>query len=364
MIFNLLKPLLFALHPENIHEKILALGRVASKHPALLNGVRAIFYLEDERLQTQVGNLRFPNPIGLAAGFDKNAEAVPLLESLGFGAVEVGTVTPKGQAGNEKPRLFRLLADRAIINRMGFNNEGIGAMTHRLQRLKKNIPLGINLGKNKSTPNEEAVQDYALLLEKAYPFGDYFVLNISSPNTPGLRGLQEIENLKPLLRGLLQQRDQLAATGGKTKPLWLKLAPDLQSDELQAICQLALELRLDALVLTNTTVTRPNLTSPLSIETGGLSGKPLRALSNQRLAEAALFTQGRIPLVAVGGIFNAHDVIEKLRLGASFVQVYTSLIFEGPGLIKNLKSNLLKLMEQEGLKSLDQFPRKALKEEK
>src|SRR3989339_566194 len=203
MIYNLLKPILFSQNPEKVHERLLDLGRRVGGSPTLINAVRALFYLEDGRLKTQAGGVQFPNPIGLAAGFDKNAEIFPLLEALGFGAVEVGTVTPKGQPGNPSPRLFRLLEDRAIINRMGFNNDGIDALLHRVRGLSRNIPLGINLGKNKSTPNEEAGQDYQLLLEKAYAEGDYFVINISSPNTPGLRGLQELDSLRPLLEGLL-----------------------------------------------------------------------------------------------------------------------------------------------------------------
>jgi len=362
ILYNLLKPLIYSMDPETAHERILSLGRRASKHPALLNALRAMFYLEDDHLKTQVGDLTFPNPIGLAAGFDKNAEIVPLFEALGFGAVEVGTVTPKGQPGNDHPRLFRLLEDRAIINRMGFNNEGIDAMLHRLQGLSKNIPLGVNLGKNKSTPNEEALSDYLCLLEKAYPWGDYFVINISSPNTPGLRGLQELDSLTPLLEGLLEKRNELAEASGQRKQIWLKLAPDLDSSELEKICQLALQLKLDALVLTNTTISRPKLKSKHALESGGLSGKPLRDLSNKRLKEAVEFTKGEIPLIGVGGIFNAKDVAEKLKLGASLVQVYSGLIFEGPGLIQRLKKDLLKEMASLEVKSLAQLQQHRLEE--
>ncbi len=362
MIYPLLKPLLFRADPEKAHERMMSLGRKLSKHPSLLNAVRALFYLEDERLRVQVGGLSFPNPIGLAAGFDKNAEAIPLFEALGFGSVEVGTVTPRGQRGNEKPRLFRLLEDKAIINRMGFNNDGVNAMAHRISGISKNIVLGINIGKNKTTPNEDALSDYQICLREAYAHGDYFTINISSPNTPGLRGLQELESLTPLLEGLLETREELSKTHGP-KPLWLKLAPDLSSEELEKICGLSLKLKLDALVLTNTTLARPDhLVNGHKVEAGGLSGKPVRELSNEKLKEAAKFTGGKISLVGVGGVFHAKDVVEKLTLGASLVQIYSGLIYEGPGLIKEIKEGLLKYIMEQDFKRLDQISAKELQE--
>ena len=360
MIYPLLKPLLFKSDPEHAHEKIMGLGRKLSKSPALLNALRALYYLEDEKLRVQIGDLSFPNPIGLAAGFDKNAEAIPLFEALGFGSVEVGTVTPKGQMGNDKPRLFRLLEDKAIINRMGFNNDGVKAMSHRVSEVSKNIVLGINIGKNKTTPNEDALSDYQICLNEAYGQGDYFTINISSPNTPGLRGLQELESLTPLLEGLLETREKLAKEHGK-KQLWLKLAPDLSTEELEKICGLSMQLKLDALVLTNTTLARPdNLKNQNKGEMGGLSGKPVRALSNQKLKEASQFTGGKIPLIGVGGIFHAKDVVEKLTLGASMVQIYSGLIYEGPGLIKEIKKGLISVIQESGGKRLDQILPKEL----
>lgn len=346
-MFHSLKPLLYQLEPEWVHEATLDVARAVGSSRRLERLVEILFDFEDQRLTVEMGPLSFPNPVGLAAGFDKNGVALSLLYALGFGAVEVGTLTPRPQPGNPQPRLFRLVEDQAIINRMGFNNHGVEAFVAQVRGRKFDRPLGVNLGKNKGTPNDQAAQDYCIGLEKAYEVADYFTINISSPNTVGLRDLQSEESLVPLLKALLEQRQKLANRSGKKKPLWLKIAPDLNRESLTVVCQIALELKLDALVLTNTTLERPGLKSLNGTQAGGLSGQPLASLSNQALDFAFGVTGGKLPLVGVGGIFSAQDAWTKLELGASLVQVYTGLIFEGPGLVRKIKQGLVERLNQQ-----------------
>jgi len=264
----------------------------------------------------------FPNPLGLAAGFDKNATAIPGLSALGFGFVEVGTLTPKPQAGNPKPRLFRLRRHEALINRMGFNNRGAEYAARTLEkRTSRPLPIGINLGKNKWTELENAAEDYALAAKTLAPFADYLAVNLSSPNTPGLRSLQSPKTLEALLLHLQKQ--------GLQKPLLVKLAPDLPKEELQEICEVALSCAVDGIIATNTTLRR-DIEEPLASQAGGLSGKPLRALSSECIRHIHRTTQGRIPIVGVGGIFSAEDAYEKIKAGASLVQLYSGLIYGGP----------------------------------
>ncbi|MDT8448195.1 MAG: quinone-dependent dihydroorotate dehydrogenase [bacterium] len=350
-LYPLVRPLLYNFSPEWVHDQMMALGRAIGGSRRLTRLVELIYDYEDERLFCKVGELEFPNPIGLAAGFDKDGLIVPLLEALGFGAVEIGTLTPRPQPGNPQPRLFRLAEDQAIINRMGFNNGGVEACCTRLAKQirdeRRKRPLGINLGKNKDTPNAQAAEDYCFGLERAYPWAEYFTINISSPNTQGLRDLQSEDSLLPLLKAILAQREKLAGKHGERKPVWLKVAPDLEGEQLEVICQIALQLKLDALVLTNTTLRRENLTNLNRTQAGGLSGRPLRLLSNQILDRAAVLTAGKIPLVGVGGIFEGQDVWDKLELGASMVQIYTGMIYQGPALVNQLKQDLVRRLNEQ-----------------
>lgn len=348
-MYELLKPWLFRQDPEAIHERVMrGLAWLGQRGPSL-ELVRQLFSLRDPRLEVTAFGLRFPNPIGLAAGFDKNAVAVRSWAALGFGHVEIGSVTALPQPGNPRPRLFRLPQDQALINRMGFNNEGAEAIARRLERLQQTfgrppLPLGINLGKSKITPLEEAPQDYSQSLSRLWPYGDYFVINVSSPNTPGLRALQDKERLEELLAALT------SFVQGR-KPLLLKIAPDLTWEQIDEILELAEHYRLAGLIATNTTTARTGLQTPIN-EAGGLSGRPLRSRSLEVLKYLHARLQGRLPIVSVGGIFSAEDVWERLTNGAALVQVYTGLVYEGPLMVKKLCKGLLQRMEREGLRSL------------
>jgi dihydroorotate dehydrogenase len=294
---------------------------------------------------TNNGSLVFANPVGLGAGFDKNAKYLRELESLGFGFVEIGTVTPKPQAGNEKPRLFRLPEDRALINRMGFNNDGVEAAAERLKAWKREqssfthpspMIIGGNIGKNKITPNEEAWKDYEICFKALFEYVDYFVVNVSSPNTPGLRALQEKDSLRKILVNL----QDINKTKAKPKPILLKIAPDLSIEQVDDVIDLAVEINLDGLVATNTTISREGLlTEKAVIDTigaGGLSGKPVSKKSTEILQYITQRTKGTLPLIASGGIFNAYDAKEKMNSGAPLIQVWTGFIYEGPGIVKNI----------------------------
>ncbi len=348
-MYELLKPWLFRQDPETIHERVMhGLAWLGQRGPSL-QLLQRFFGLSDPRLEVAAFGLRFPNPIGLAAGFDKNAVAVRTWAALGFGHVEIGSVTALPQPGNPRPRLFRLPQDQALINRMGFNNEGAEAIAQRLERLQQTfgrppVPLGINLGKSRVTPLEEAPQDYLQSLSRLWPYGDYFVINVSSPNTPGLRALQDKERLEELLAaltGFVQGR----------KPLLLKIAPDLTWEQIDEILGLVEDYRLAGLIATNTTTARTGLQTPIG-EAGGLSGRPLRARSLEVLKYLHAQLQGRLPIVSVGGIFSPEDVWERLENGATLVQVYTGLVYEGPLMVKKLCRGLLQRMEREGLRSL------------
>ena len=292
-------------------------------------------------IQYSIFNIQYPNRIGLGAGFDKNAKYLRELETLGFGFVEIGTVTPLPQDGNPRPRLFRLPKDKALINRMGFNNDGVKAIALRLQKSRIQNPnskiiIGGNIGKNKSTPNEDAWKDYEICFKELHPFVDYFVVNVSSPNTPGLRELQEKESLRKILMHL-----QMINNGkANAKPILLKIAPDLSQEQLDDVIDLAIEIKLDGLVAANTTVSREQLQTTnnklLTIGSGGLSGKPLRSRSTEIVKYISDKTKGQIPIIASGGIFTGEDAKEKLDAGASLIQVWTGFIYEGPGIVKNI----------------------------
>ena len=305
----------------------------------------------NENLKSEILNLKFENPVGLGAGFDKNARYLRELEALGFGFVEIGTVTPLPQAGNDKPRLFRLPKDKALINRMGFNNDGVKVIAERLRQWQskvdsqqsivnsKRIIIGGNIGKNKITSNEDAWKDYEICFKELHHYVDYFVVNVSSPNTPGLRELQEKESLRKILRHLQMINNGKAVA----KPILLKIAPDLTQEQLDDVTDLALEIKLDGLVATNTTIDREGLEHDLKIgalETGGLSGKPLQKRSTEVVKYIFEKTKGEIPIIASGGIFTGADAKEKFDAGASLVQVWTGFIYEGPSIVKNVCKTL------------------------
>ncbi len=285
-----------------------------------------------------IAGITFKNRVGLAAGFDKNAQWIKELSWLGFSHIEVGTVTPKAQPGNDKPRLFRLKDDEALINRMGFNNLGVEHMVERLRTRNSDLIIGGNIGKNKITPNEKANDDYIYSFEKLYPWVDYFTVNVSSPNTPGLRSLQEKEPLKQLLLELYILRSKIVEEDQKTKPIFLKIAPDLTYTQLDEIIEIAIELKLDGIVATNTTLSREGLNSSplLTQETGGLSGRPVESKSNLVISYIYNQSGGKIPIIGVGGVYTTDDYKRKLDSGASLVQVYTGFIYEGPRIVKNI----------------------------
>lgn len=341
---NLTRLVLHRFDPEFIHDLTINICKSVGRSGLLVDLIDRVYNDNSRDLSIKLGNLDFPNPIGLAAGFDKDGVAVNVLQALGFGFVEVGTITPKPQGGNPKPRLFRLKKDSAVINRMGFNNKGLNHLVSNFNSIEKKVPIGINLGKNKNTPLDQAAQDYLEGLTKCWELGDYFVINISSPNTENLRDIQNENNLKPFLEQVISKRVELSDQYGSYKQIWLKIAPDMNDDDLKSVCDLVGSGGLDAMIVSNTTITRPLTHSAYKNETGGLSGKPLFDLSNEVLHKAKELTEGKIPLIAVGGIFSASDVIKKMKLGASLVQLYTSLIYGGPGLIRNIKQSLVKDM--------------------
>lgn len=332
MYKSLLRPLLFRLDPEQAHHLTFSLLKNFSFFSKLF-GAKPI---EDKRLEREVFGLKFKNPVGLAAGLDKNAVAFKEFDELGFGFVEIGTLTPKPQPGNDKKRLFRLVEDSAIINRMGFNNEGVDAAVERLKK-NKNVLIGGNIGKNKVTPNEKAAEDYRICFEKLFDYVDYFVVNVSSPNTPNLRELQDKEPLTKLL-GELQL---LNAQKPKSKPILLKIAPDLSDEQLLDIIAIVRDTKIAGVIATNTTVSRENLKSENKKETGGLSGKPLTKRSTEVIRFLSEKSGKAFPIIGVGGIHTAEDALEKLEAGASLVQLYTGFIYEGPELINKINKGVL-----------------------
>ena len=303
---------------------------------------RLIFRVKDISLEREVFGLKFNNPVGLAAGFDKDAKLFDELASFGFGFIEIGTVTPLPQDGNPKPRLFRLKDDSGLINRMGFNNQGIEAVVARLRRKKSDIIIGGNIGKNKVTPNEEAANDYAICFEKLFPYVDYFAVNVSSPNTPGLRDLQE----KAPLTALLNSLQELNNKKDKRKPILLKIAPDLTNEQLDDIIDIVADTKIDGVIATNTTIDRSGLKTDKNkvdaIGNGGLSGKPVGLRSTEVIKYLADKSNRAFPIIGVGGIHSAEDALEKLDAGATLLQVYTGFIYEGPSLVKRINKAILK----------------------
>ena len=329
-MYSITRPFLFSLDAERAH----GLG-LSALDLAWRTGTTSLLSGNIRPLPTTVFGLEFPNPVGLAAGLDKNGEHIDALFALGFGYVEIGTVTPRPQAGNPKPRLFRLPLHNAIINRMGFNNLGVDALVENVGRARnRRGPLGINIGKNKDTPNEDALADYLACMEKVYPLADYITVNISSPNTAGLRELQEEQALRQLVAGLREAQEKLAATHGRRVPMLVKVAPDLNDRDIDAAARVLGELQVDGVIATNTTIGRPTVEEdPLAREAGGLSGAPLLGQSTFVLRRLRARLPESVPLIGVGGIGSGADAVAKMAAGAALVQCYSGLIFQGPGLI-------------------------------
>ncbi|TFV93533.1 quinone-dependent dihydroorotate dehydrogenase [Algoriphagus kandeliae] len=341
MYKTLLKPLLFTQSPETAHHFTFSLTKFAFNFPLIGGIIRMAFRYEDKRLEREVFGLKFKNPVGLAAGFDKDAKLIDEMAMLGFGFIEIGTLTPKPQEGNPKPRLFRLPQDEALINRMGFNNGGVLEAVERLKKRKSDVIVGGNIGKNKVTPNEKAIDDYLFCLEALHPYVDYFVVNVSSPNTPNLRDLQEKEPLKALLTAVKAANDAKQ----NPKPILLKIAPDLTDGQLDDIVEIVQETGIAGVIATNTTIDRSQLqTNKNKVEAigaGGVSGKVLKSRSTDVIRYLHQKSQGSFPIIGVGGIFSPEDAIEKLEAGASLIQVYSGMIYEGPSLIKRIKKGLV-----------------------
>ncbi|GAB3876447.1 quinone-dependent dihydroorotate dehydrogenase [Hymenobacter segetis] len=339
----LVKPLLFNLDAERAHHLVFDNLRRAARVPGTPALLRALYDFQHPSLEREVFGLKFPNPVGLAAGFDKNAALTDELATLGFGFVEIGTVTPRPQPGNPTPRLFRLPQDEALVNRMGFNNDGAAVVAARLARRRnRQLIIGGNIGKNKDTPNERAAEDYVACFEALAEEVDYFVVNVSSPNTPNLRQLQEKKPLIELLQQV-QARNHARAT---PRPLLLKIAPDLTDSQLDDILEIARETRLSGLVATNTTISRDNLSTEASyvasLGAGGLSGKPLRARATEVIRYLHRKSDGGLPIIGAGGIHSAADAQEKLDAGASLIQLYTGFIYEGPALVSRINRSLVR----------------------
>jgi dihydroorotate dehydrogenase len=335
MIYSLLRPALFLLDPERAHGLSLAALKLIPGGGGPAEGP----------LATEVAGVRFPNPLGMAAGYDKDGEVPDALLALGFGFAEVGSITPLPQAGNPRPRLFRLLEDQAVINRMGFNNHGAEAAVARLSaRLGRPGVVGINIGANKDSPDR--IADYATMARLMAPLASYLAVNISSPNTPGLRALQDESALTELLDAVMEAR------GPSGPPIFLKVAPDLETADVEAIARIAIDKKLGALIVSNTTVSRPPLKSRHAVETGGLSGAPLRELALERLRSFRKATGGEMPLIGVGGIATAEHAWERIRAGASLVQLYSAMTYAGPGIARDVVRGLEPLMKRDGFSSI------------
>ncbi|TRX47992.1 quinone-dependent dihydroorotate dehydrogenase [Fulvivirga sp. M361] len=329
----LIRPVFFLFDPERVHHFTFALLKFLSVLPGVKSLWKTLFDYKSDSLEREYFGLKFKNPVGLAAGFDKDARLIDELACFGFGFIEIGTITPVGQPGNDRPRLFRLPKDKAIINRMGFNNEGLEAAVRRLKTRKSGVLVGGNIGKNKITPNEEAVRDYELTFEGLFPYVDYFVVNVSSPNTPNLRALQEKEPLTQLLLRLQERNRQRE----KRKPILLKIAPDLTDEQLGDIVEIVGKVNLDGLIATNTTISRENLSTSRKrvdvIGAGGISGAPLAKRSTEILKFLRTRLGPEFPIISVGGIMSPKDAVDKMKAGASLIQVYTGFVYQGPGFV-------------------------------
>ncbi len=339
---SILRKALYKYDPEQVHEFVCHFLIKITAIPFVISILRFFYEQKNPKLERNLFGLTFKNPVGLAAGFDKNAQLIDQMDALGFGFVEIGTLTPRPQAGNDKPRLFRLESDDALINRMGFNNEGVEEAVKRLKSRKSNIIVGGNIGKNKMTDNEDATYDYMAAFKHLFDYVDYFVVNVSSPNTPGLRSLQEKEPLKFILNDL----QKLNKKKPNPKPILLKIAPDLTNEQLDDIIEIVKVTKIAGVVATNTTIDRSNLKTGVAvvdtIGNGGLSGQPLKQRATEVIRYLSEKSNKAFPIIGVGGIATAEDAIEKLNAGASLVQVYTGFIYEGPAIAKKICQGILK----------------------
>jgi dihydroorotate dehydrogenase len=355
---SFIRPWLFRKDPEESHEAILTLlSKLDPLHPL----VRGFCNIADPRLAVKIGRLTFPNPVGLAGGFDKNAVAPRMIAAFGFGFMEVGAITNQAQPGNPKPRLYRLPEDCALINRLGFNNEGADAIAVKLERLRARgsrpaIPMGMNIGRTKVVATQDAVTDFLSCFEKLFAHGDFFTLNVSSPNTPNLRDLQEKGLLRDLLSAVQERNRELAGRSGTAaKPVFVKIAPDMTFSQLDSIIEVVEEVGLEGIVATNATAfMRDKLSSVHKSEAGGLSGRPISALVTSFIEHIYRRTRGRVPIIGVGGILNAADAYEKIEAGANAVQIYTGWIYEGPAAVRRINLGLLRLLERDGLNHISE----------
>lgn len=341
-MYAIFKPFIFRIQPEKAHYLTMSLMVFVCRNAMVKRLLTQLFRVSDVSLEVEVAGLRFPNRVGLAAGFDKDARWLHEMKTLGFGFVEIGTLTPIGQDGNPQPRLFRLPEDQGVINRMGFNNGGVDDAVVRLKQRPENLIIGGNIGKNKVTPNEEALNDYVTCFDALHPHVDYFALNVSSPNTPGLRALQDKAPLRLLLKAVMDRN--IAAS--PPRPVFLKIAPDLSNEQLDDMIALVQETGIDGIIATNTTIERSGLVTPADevekMGAGGLSGEPVRKRSTEVIRYLHQKSNGSFPIIGVGGICSAEDAQEKLEAGASLVQVYSGLIYAGPGLVKSINKSILK----------------------
>ena len=336
----LIRPFFFLFNPESIHNISFSLIKFICNIPFLKEIIKSLFSFDNKKLEYNLFNLKFKNRIGLAAGFDKNAEILNEIELFGFGHVEVGTITPKPQSGNPSPRLFRLQSNEALINRMGFNNEGVDKILERLKSYKGSMIIGANIGKNKNTPNEEAINDYLHCFIKLRNFVNYFVINVSSPNTPNLRDLQEKSKISAILKSIQSENKK-----EKLVPVLLKISPDLSKDQVRDIVEVCLSNKIDGIIVTNTTISRDNLKKIDTVnasEEGGLSGRPLKNKSDNMIKYIKSISDGKIKIIGVGGVFNFIDFKDKVNAGADMVQVYTGWIYEGPSMVKRIVKSILK----------------------
>lgn len=352
-MYKLIRNILFLYDPEVGQHRVAKFGHWLSYSP-FLSAIRRLYHGNHPSLQNTIAELSFCNPVGVAAGFDKLAELSPLLEALGFGFVEVGTVVPKPQPGNARPRLFRLPKDKAIINRMGFNSEGVISLLKNLTHKPQRLILGVNIGKNKDTPNDQANLDYEHCFSAVADHTDYIAVNVSSPNTPGLRELQAKESLHKLLGGLQLKNQQRQ----RPIPIFLKIAPDITNEQLDDIIKIVKDTKIAGIIATNTTISRKGLNTPqqtlAKIGEGGLSGPVLKDRSTEIIRYIYKKSQGAFVIIGVGGIYSAEDAYEKIKAGASLVQIYTAIIYEGPGLAKKINKELVKLLRQDGFKNISE----------
>ena len=335
-MYKMIRPLLFRGDVETMHERALGLGRVFSG-ARLQGAIRRLYAFDHSSLHVHIFGIDFPNPVGLAAGFDKNGYLLDILGAFGFGFIEIGTVTPRPQPGNPRPRLFRMEREQGLVNRLGFNNEGVEVIAQRLKKRTSSIIVGVNIGKNKDTPNEKAVEDYETCFRALRELVDYIVVNVSSPNTPNLRKLQEKDSLTTILT-------RLQELNKNKKPILLKVAPDLLDGQLDDIIEVVRKTEIAGIVATNT----------IKTEDGGLSGRPLQNRSTEVIRYLHQKSQGTIPIIGVGGIFSGKDAYEKIIAGSSLVQLYTGLIYEGPGLVKNIKKDLVTRIKADGFSNIEE----------